>query len=305
MNPHFTGLIAAPFTPMNDDGSVDLRRIEKLAASLAANGVRGAFVNGSTGESMSLTVEERLQTAERWAAVAPKSLAVIVHVGHTTLADCRRMAAHAQKIGARAIGAMPPFFFKPGTMEDLVACCADMAAAAPQVPFYYYHIPSLTGVNFAMVDFLKAAAGRIPTLAGIKFTYENLMDFGQCVRFDGGRFNLLFGRDEILLSGMIAGARGAVGSTYSFAAPLYHRIIAAYDAGDLAAAQRDQARAADFIAIAIRHGGLPAFKAMMAMIGLDCGPSRLPMRTLTKERAAQLLEELEGLGFFDYASRAG
>ena len=304
MNQHLTGLIAAPFTPMYADGSVDLSRVGQYAASLAANGVRGTFVNGSTGESMSLTIQERELAAEKWVDVAPDALAVIVHVGHTTLADCRRMAAHAQEIGAYAIAAMPPFFFKPATLEDLVAFCAETAAAASKLPFYYYHIPTMTGVNFAMVDFLKTAAGRIPTLAGIKFTYENLMDFGQCVRFDGGRFNLLFGRDEILLSGMIAGAKGAVGSTYSFAAPLYQRIIAAYNAGDLATAQRDQARATDFITIMIRYGGLPAFKAIMGMIGLECGPSRLPMRTLSKERAAQLHAELETMGFFDYASKA-
>ena len=112
----FTGLVAAPYTPMHPDGTINFDLIGNYSRMLAANGVRGAFVCGTTGESMSLTVEERLRVAERWRATAPGELDVIVHVGHTCLADCVTLAAHAQSIGARAIGAMAPFFFKPACL---------------------------------------------------------------------------------------------------------------------------------------------------------------------------------------------
>ncbi len=300
----FKGLVAAPFTPFKKSGVVDFAMIEKLAASLAANRVAGAFVCGTTGEGVSMTTAERMKVAERWQASAGKRLRVIVHVGHTSLGDSRALAAHAQKIGASAVGCMAPFCFKPTKADDLVAFCAEVAAAAPELPFYYYHIPCVTGVTIPAFDFLRAAADKIPNLAGIKFTHENLMDFAACVRWEGGRFDALFGRDEMLLAGLSVGAQGAIGSTYNYAAPIYHRIIAAYKRGDLAAAQAEQARANAMITVLIRYGGMPpAGKAFMKAIGLDCGASRLPLRPLAADQEEALRAEAEAVGFYAFASK--
>ncbi len=298
------GLIAAPFTPFRKDGGLDLPVVEKQAASLVANKVGGAFVCGTTGEGVSMSTSERMKVAERWQACAGPKLRVIVHVGHTSLTDCRALAAHAQKIGASAVGCMAPFCFKPAKAEDLAAFCAEVAAAAPDLPFYYYHIPCVTGVTIPAFDFLRAAADVIPNLAGIKFTHENLMDYASCVRWEGGRFDVLFGRDEMLLAGLAAGASGAIGSTYNYAAPVYHRIIAAFSRGDLKSAQDEQARANAMIAVLIRYGGMPpAGKAFMKAIGLDCGTVRLPLRPLTDAHYEALRAEAESAGFFDFANR--
>jgi N-acetylneuraminate lyase len=301
--PRLTGLVAAPFTAFQDDGSLSLSTIEKQAASLIASGVHGAFVCGTTGEGTSLTIAERMQVAERWQSAAGDKLRVIVHVGHTALGDCRALATHAQKIGASGVGCMAPFFFKPSNIEDLVSFCGGVASAAPELPFYYYQIPSMTGVSLPAADFLRAAEKSIPNLAGVKFTYENLMDFAECVRLAEGRYDIVFGRDEMLLAGLALGCRGAIGSTYNFAAPIYHRIIAAFEKGDLVTAQAEQARANAMIAIFVRFGGLPAGKAIMKIIGLDCGPARLPLRTLSEARQAELREQLEQIGFSDFCSR--
>jgi N-acetylneuraminate lyase len=301
--PPLTGLISAPFTAFHADGSLNLPMIEKQVASLAANGVSGAFVCGSTGEGVSLTTTERMQVAERWAQTAGGKLPILVHVGHTSLGEARALAAHAEKIGAQGVAALAPYFFKPGQADDLAAFCADIASAAPGLPFYYYHIPSMTGVNIPAADFLGAAAPRIPNLAGVKFTFENLMDYAECVRLEGGRYSIVFGRDEILVAGLSLGARGAIGSTYNFIAPIFHEIIAAFAKGDLDEARKKQAAANAIIQIFVRYGGLPAGKAMMQMIGLDCGPMRLPLRSLSEERAAQLRQDLEAAGFFQICSR--
>jgi N-acetylneuraminate lyase len=297
-----TGLIAAPHTPFHADGSLALETIARQAKLLAHNRVSGAFVCGTTGEGSSLTGEERRRVVESWAAVKPASVALIVHVGHLSLGDARNFAQHAQEVGADAIATIAPSFFKPGGTAELVAWCSRVAAAAPKLPFYYYHMPAMTGVTISAGDFLQAANGQIPNLAGVKFTHENLMDFGRSSEIEAGRYTMLFGRDEILLSGLALGARGAVGSTYNFAAPLYHRIIAAFDRGDLESARRDQSRAMEFIDILGRHGGLSAGKSAMKLIGLDCGPVRLPLRELSAHDETKLKADLEQIGFFDYAS---
>src|SRR5688572_30679248 len=128
-----TGLIAAPFTAFHPDGRLNLAMIERQAQSLVANKVSGAFVCGTTGEGLSLTIDERQRVAERWQEVTDPTLRVIVHVGHVGLADCQALAAHAQKIGANAIGCFAPCFFKPATLEDLVRFCAEVAGSAPEL----------------------------------------------------------------------------------------------------------------------------------------------------------------------------
>ncbi|MCL5996307.1 MAG: dihydrodipicolinate synthase family protein [Chloroflexi bacterium] len=300
MEQHFTGIIAATYTAMHEDRSVNLRTIEKQAHSLVLNGVTGAFVCGTTGEGLSLTANERRQVAERWVAVGKGSLNIIVHVGHTSIEVCKSLAAHAQNIGATAIASIAPVFFKPARVEDLVAFCAEIAASAPDLPFYYYHIPSMTGVRFPVFKFLEAAAGCIPNLAGVKFTHDNMMDLDQCLHLPAGdgTYDILFGRDELLLSALRLGVCGAVGSTYNFAAPLYQNILASFHLKEMETAEADQALSAEFISVMNQCGGLSAGKTIMKMIGLDCGPVRLPLRPLTTEEQESLEYELDRLGFF-------
>jgi N-acetylneuraminate lyase len=300
MTQHLTGLIVPTFTPMRSDGSLDLDAIDKLAHALIDDGADGAFVCGSTGESVSLTIPERIESAQRWRASIGENIPVIVHVGNSCLNDCKTLAAHAQKIGVSAVAAMAPCFFKPATVEDLALFCAEIAAAAPELPFYFYHMPARTGVTLPMVDFLEAAAEKIPNLAGIKFTSNDLMDLGRCLRFDGGRFNILSGCDEIFLPGLAIGATGAVGTTFNFAFSLYRRILIAFQSGDMTAAQDAQAKSRDLIAVLSKFGGLSACKAAMKIIGLDCGPVRLPLRNLSPEEYDALQAELDRIGFFEF-----
>ncbi len=287
------GLIAATFTPFAADGSVNVGVVPSYAEHLRAQGVAGVFVNGTTGEGLSLSLAERETLAEAWKAKA-KGLKVFVHVGHNALPDARQLAAHAESIGADAIATVAPSFFKPG-LDALVEWCAAVASAAPHTPFYLYHMPSMSGVNVSMAAFLRRAAPRIPTLAGIKFTYENLMDYMEALRLDGGRFDVLFGRDEILLAALALGARGAVGSTYNYAAAPYLETMRAFAAGDLAAARDAQARAQALVDILVESGdGIVCGKAMMPLLaGIDCGPVRSPLANFGKERLAWLAGRVE------------
>ncbi len=299
------GLIAAPYTPMNEDGSINLDAVEPYADLLARNGVAGVFVSGTTGESLSLSMRERMDLATAWARASGGRLKVVVHVGGENLQECQQMARHAQEAGADAVAAMPPVFFKPAGLSGLAHWIAEVAGAVPDLPFYYYHIPSRTGVNVEVRDLLAAAGETIPNLAGAKFTFENLMDFHLCVRADGGRYDMLFGRDEILLAGLALGARGAVGTTYNFAAPLYRQIIEAFEAGDMATAQAAQYRAMDLVELLVRGGGpmLSVSKAIMGMIGVDCGPARLPATPASAKHIRALHEGLERIGFEEFACR--
>jgi N-acetylneuraminate lyase len=295
------GLIAATHTPFHEDGSLNLAVVEKQAAHLLQNRVAAAFIGGTTGESHSLALEERHALAQRWMEVTRGSgLKVIVHVGGNCLADARTLAAQAQELGAAAISALTPSYFKPRSIEMLVACCAEIVSAAPATPFYFYDIPALTGVALSMPEFLEVARERVPTLAGIKFTNPDLMAFQQCLRAEKGAFDIPWGCDEYLLAALALGATGAVGSTYNFAAPIYHRLMRAFTAGDLTAAREEQFRSVRLVSMLAPRGYMGAAKAVMKMLGIDVGPARRPNGSLTREDSAALRRDLEAAGFFDW-----
>lgn len=300
MYQHLTGLITAPHTPMKANGDINISAIARQAELFKANAVTAAYICGSTGEGMSLTVDERIRVMEEWRQVSDASLKVIANVGHTCLKDCRRLAEQAQRLNVHAISAMAPCYYKPETVEDLVDFYADIAAAAPDTPFYAYHTPALTGVEFPMAEFLKAASGRIDTLVGVKYNHTNLMDYLECLNFDDGRYDLLFGVDEMLLSALSLGAKGAIGSTYNYAAPLYYDIIKHFNDGNIKSARCGQVQAIEMIKVLCKYSVLPAGKAIMKFIGVDCGPARKPVRSLTVEQVGQLHDDLSEIGFFRY-----
>ena len=300
------GLVAATHTPFGSDGSLSLSVVEQQAAHLLKNGVQAVFIGGSTGESHSLTLQERLDLVRRWFEVIKGTdIRVVVHAGSNCLADARTLAAQAEKLGAVSISALAPSYFKPRSIDQLIACCAFVAAAAPETPFYFYDIPVLTNVCFSMPDFLEQARDRIPTLAGLKFTNPDLMAYQYCLRANGGDWDLPFGVDEHLLGALAMGARGAVGSGFNFAAPVYNRLLTAFAAGDLEAARAEQFRGVQLIHLLASFGYMGAAKATMGMLGVNVGPARLPNASLDEAQAAALRTGLESLGFFDWVGNPG
>jgi N-acetylneuraminate lyase len=117
---------------------------------------------------------------------------------------------------------------------------------------------------------------------------------------ENGRFCILFGRDEMLLSGLASGAPGAVGSTYNFAAPLYRKVMTAFERGDVKEARRLQGLAVEMVRVILRYRGHAGLKAVMALLGMACGPNRLPIVALTAEERENLRLELEAIGFFHW-----
>lgn len=295
------GLVVAAHTPFHTDGSLHLAVVERQAAHFVTTGVKTVFVCGTTGESSSLTLDERRDIAEAWFSAARGSdLRIVVHVGSNSLAEASLLASHAQTQGAAAIAALSPSYFKPRSLDVLIDCCAQVAAAAKETPFYFYDIPALTGVSFSMGDFLTRAPQRIPTLAGLKFTNPDLKSYLHCLRLDGGRWDLPFGVDEHLLGALAMGARGAVGSGFNFASPIYQRLIQAFHVGDWEKARLEQHRGGQLVEVLSGYGYMAAAKALMDMIGIPVGQPRLPHNRLTTSDQQALRQQLESLGAFDW-----
>lgn len=300
MHYHLSGLIPATFTPLHADGSLNFGLIEPMVDFLIEQKLTGLYVCGSTGEGVSQSTGERKAVAEAFVQATRGRVPVILQVGHTSLVEAQELAAHAQAIGADAISAVPPFYFKPATLDANVRCMAQIAGAAPDLPFYYYHIPQMTGVQVDVASLLAAGGRVIPNLVGAKYSIHDVYNVQAAAELENGRFNLLFGSDEMLLSGLCAGAQGAVGTTYNFAAPVFNRIVDAFAANDIATAQMHQGQMVQMIRLVAGYGGLPAFKAVMKFLGFDCGPVRLPLQSLTPQKEEELKADLTSLGFFQW-----
>ncbi len=295
------GLTPAVFSPMHTDGELSLAGVEEYAGRLITGGVGGLLVGGTTGEFASLSIAERRRLAEAFVKVAKDRVPVVIHVGCNDLPSTQHLAAHAQTIGADAIALAPPSFLTPPDVSATVHWCKQVADHAPGLPFFYYHIPSMTGVAMSMLEFLRAATGRVETLSGIKFTHEALDEYALMVEEFGEQLSILFGRDELLLPGLSMGARGAVGSSYNFALPLYKQLWSAFKAGDMLAARSAQCTAIKLIETLKRYRYPSASKFCMSLIGLPCGQPRSPLTTLSPADETSLRKELDAMGFFDWA----
>ncbi len=298
------GLVPAVFTPMDQEGEINLKKVKPIVEHLLDDGVNAIYVCGSTGEGPSLSTDERKAVTEAYIEAVNGRIPVIVQVGHNSIRQAFLLAKHAQKSGANAISSIPPTYFKVQSLKVLFDCLEEIVVGAPDLPFYYYHIPRLTSLNINAVEFLSQSTERLPSMVGIKYSDFKIFEFQACLDVEDGRFNMLFGSDEMLLSGLVAGAHGAVGSTFNFAAPLYKRILETFQAGEIAEARRLQSLSVDMVGLLETVGSTETFsgalKAMMGLIALDCGPIRLPQLNLTPTQVKLLKQQMEAIGFFEW-----
>ena len=298
------GFIAAPFTPMNNDGSVNFSLISEYADYYKRNGIDGAFICGTTGEGVSLTLKERTKVTEKWMEYAADGFKIIVHVACNCMQDIKYLVAHSREAGVYGIASMSPIFFKPVKVCQLVDFCADVAGEAPDLPFYFYHIPSFTGVCLSMIDFLGGISKHIPNFAGIKYTHGDIHELSLCVQFENGKYDILHGQDETFLCGLIMGVTGGVGGTYNHVARLYRDIRTSVSNGDLVTARELQLKSQEFITLLNKYyGNVIGGKRMMKLIGLDCGPNRDMSNYLTDLDEVAMRRDLEAIGFFDYCNK--
>ena len=293
-----TGLIAAPHTPFNKDSKVNFDAIDQIAALLIEQGVKGAYVCGTTGEGIHCSVEERKAIAERWVKASDNKLDLIIHTGALSIVDSLELTRHAETIDILATSAIGPCFFKPASVDDLVDYCAQIAAAAPSKGFYYYH-SGMSGVNLDLEQFLIKGEQKIPNLSGAKFNNMDLYEYQRALRVSGGKFDVPFGVDEFLPAGLAVGAVGAVGSTYNYAAPLYLKIIKAFNNGDQALVTKLMDRVIAIVRVLVEYGGVAAGKAAMQLHGIDAGDPRTPIRALTAAQKADVVAKMREADFLD------
>lgn len=281
-------LIAAPFTPMTSDSTINLDTIPSYIDHLLGKKIYSVFICGTTGESTSLSIVERKKIAQKWVESAAGRIKVMVHVGGCSLPEGKELVQHAAKIGASAVSSIAPSFIKAANAKGLALYFKELLVEESQIPFYYYNMPSMTNVQLPVIQLLKEVDGLIPNFQGVKYTHNDLMDMLQCANYKDGKYEVLNGFDEILLAGLSMGATGAVGSTYNYVPQIYQALMEAKRNNNEEEAKRLQLQSIEVVGLLIKYGGIRTGKALMNYVGVNCGPVRRPLEAFTSGELDEL-----------------
>jgi N-acetylneuraminate lyase len=275
-------MYAALMTGLADDGSFSPERQRILTRHVAAQGLAGLYVGGSSGESGLLDVEELL-AQQALVAEDAAGTTLIAHVGAPSLRDSVRLARNAARLGYHALSALPPHSY-PFTDAEILAYYRELQAATG-LPLIVYEVPIRTGRPIGLETLV--AIMDLPHVAGIKFTSTDMFKLSM-LRRRCPAATLFFGFDEIYLSGAVLGADGGIGTTYNLLGRLYVALDRAIRGGNLAEAQRLQDISAVFVEGLLDLGVLPGMKAAFRAIGIDPGPTRAPMQMRVADGEARM-----------------
>lgn len=293
----YQGIIPAFYACYDENGEISLERVRSLTEFYIKKGVKGVYVNGSSGECIYQSVEDRKIVLENVMAAAEGKLTVIAHVACNNTKDSVELAKHAENLGVDAIAAIPPIYFR--LPEYAIAEYWNaMSAAAPNTDFIIYNIPQLAGVSLTMSLFEEMRKNK--RVIGVKNSSMPVQDI-QMFKDAGGEDYIIFnGPDEQFVSGRVIGAEGGIGGTYGVMPELFLKMDELLRAGKI-----DKAREVQYAVNRIIykmcscHGNMYAVIKEILRINekIDLGSVRLPLAPLSEndqpivEEAAQMVRE--------------
>ena len=283
----FKGIFPALLTPFNEDESINFDALKQLVNRLIAQGVKGFYVDGSTGEAFLLTIEERKQLIRAVAEYAKGKCTLIAQIGSIALPDAIELARCAESAGYDAISSVPPFYYKFSFAEIKRYYFA--IADAVDLPMIIYNVPIYTGVSFTaeqMAEFLQD-----DRFIGVKHTSSDYFALRQFRSAFTDKV-MLNGFDEMLLAGLSLGANGAIGSTYNFMPEKFIRIYQLFNEGKIEEAVCVQEEADRIIAALCKVGVMQGEKAILTKLGVPMGKLRAPFIDISDEQKAWLFDQI-------------
>lgn len=298
----YRGVIPAFYACYDADGNVSPERVRALTQYFIDKGVKGVYVNGSSGECIYQGVEERKIIIENVMAVARGKLTVIDHVACNNTRDSVELARHAESVGVDAIASIPPIYFRLPEYS-IAAYWNAISAAAPNTDFVIYNIPQLAGTALTMSLFAEMMKN--PNVIGVKnssMPTQDIQMFKAAGRAAKGDFIVFNGPDEQFVAGRAIGADGGIGGTYGVMPELFLKLNEL-----IAAGAREEAIALQYDINEIIYKMCSSRANMYAVAkeilrinaGLDIGGVREPLENLTeadravaREAAAMVTEAI-------------
>lgn len=288
MDAQYHGTYAALVTPYTSDNKVNYDELQKLVCHLIHQGIDGFYVGGSTAEAFLLTNEERKQALEAVVEANAGQKKVICHVGAISTDTAMDFAHHAEKVGADAVSAISPFYYK-FSEKEIIGYYDDIMNAT-SLPMFIYNFPNFSG--FSLTEDVLNQMREHQNLAGVKFTSSDMFLLER-IKTNNPDLVVWNGFDEMLAAGLMMGADGGIGSTYNCMPVLIHKVFDSFCAGDIAKTQEYQVLANHVIKAICKHGVFASVKTILEMDGFQFHGCRKPFAPMTDEGRAELRKVYE------------
>ena len=293
----YKGVIPAFYACYDENGEISQERVKSLVQYFIDKGVKGIYVNGSSGECIYQSVEDRKQIIEAVMKVAKGKLTVINHVACNNTKDSIELAKHSESVGVDAIAAIPPIYFKLPEYS-IEAYWNAMSAAAPNTDFIIYNIPQLAGV--ALTGSLYATMRQNPRVIGVKNSSMPVQDIQMFVAAGGEDYIVFNGPDEQYLGGRLMGAEAGIGGTYGVMPDLFLKLESLIQERDLDTAKKLQ-YAINEVIYKMVSGKANMYAVAKEVLRLneklDLGSVRQPLEALAEgdlevaKQAAELIQQ--------------
>lgn len=294
VKPLFEGILPAIITPFNSEGNVDFNLLKDVVRFQIEKGIHGFFVCGTVGEGPLMSIEQRKSVAEAVVREAKGKVPVIVHVGTTNTAESVELAKHAESIGADAVGAVTPYFFKPD-LEGLIMHYR-LISEAVRIPAFVYNIPQQTGFNITPEIFRKLCL--MENIHGIKDSSGSLSQIQEIIETAPKNVTVINGADDILLAALLVGVNAEISGVANAAPELLVELYENFIEGNYERALELQRKTNALRRVLYEWSSIPSVKAALELRGVKAGLPRKPLRPLKHEEILRLKDKLQTLGLF-------
>lgn len=281
----FKGVFPALLTPFDKDDKINEKALGSLIRMNLAQGVDGFYIGGSTAEFLLLSNEERKKLLDITMDAVKGRADVIFHVGSVSTSNAVELAEYAESVGADAISAVPPFYYKFSSQE-IQNHYFDIAKST-RLPILLYYFPTFSEVSFSFKEISEFLSTE--SFCGVKFT-SNDFYMMERIKHAFPEKSVLNGYDEMFMAGLSMGADGGIGSTYNFMADKFIAIKSLLSKGCLEEAQIIQAQINSIIKVLIDVGVFAAEKIILNAMGFDFGRCRRPFKELTSDEIEYVIK---------------
>ncbi len=299
----YRGVFPAFYACYDDEGRVSKERTQGLVRHLAAKGIRGLYVSGSSGECIYQSLEERMRTLDYVMEAGAGKMTIIAHVAAPSTRHSIELALHAKALGADALAAIPPIYFRLPE-KSIQRYWTDMIEAA-DMDFIIYNIPQTTGYSLS-VQLLRTMI-ELPRVIGVKNSSMPVLDIQQFREAAGPDFVLFNGPDEQFVAGRLMGADAGIGGTYAVMPELFLAADACVVSGEYGHAAEIQGAINRIIMEMIGFSGsiYSVAKQLLREQGLVVGDSRLPMEPISSSEYPRVRKLNEAISAAVGKYRAG
>jgi len=289
----FEGILPAVITPFNQEGRVEFEYFRKIVRFHLEKGVHGFFACGTVGEGSLMSIKQRKAVAEAILKETANRVPVIVHVGTTNTEETVELAKHADEMGAAAVGAISPYYFKPDL--EMLTEHYRLIAKAVDIPLFIYNFPQNTGFNITP-EMMKELC-KIENVVGLKDSSGNLAQLREIIETVPKPITVINGADDLLFAALMVGANAQISAIANVAPELSVELYKAFERGEYRKALNLQTKI-NAVKRALEGPPIAPIKAALELRGVKAGFPKRPLRPLKTEEATTLKERLTSLNLF-------